>query len=80
MLVEREIRNRVRLGNFGDHASVGRGVSELHIDLGPGLRVYYGEHSGHVVLLLGGGDKGTQQRDINNALTLWKQWKETRRK
>lgn len=71
--------NRVRLGNFGDHSSVGSGVSELRIDLGPGFRVYYAEHSGRVVLLLGGGDKSTQQRDINNAISLWKQWKETRK-
>jgi putative addiction module killer protein len=66
---------RVRLGNFGDHRRVGDGVSELKIDLGPGLRVYYGEHAGKLVLLLGGGDKSTQQRDISIAIRLWKQWK-----
>lgn len=70
--------NRVRLGNYGDHKPVGSGVSELRIDLGPGLRIYYGEHSGRVVLLLGGGDKSTQQRDINNAIAWWKQWKESK--
>ena len=67
--------NRVRLGNFGDSKPVGSGVSELRIDLGPGLRIYYGAHSGRIVLLLGGGDKRTQQRDINNAIAWWKQWK-----
>jgi putative addiction module killer protein len=67
---------RVRLGNFGNHRHVGEGVSELKIDLGPGLRVYYGEHGGRMVLLLGGGDKGTQQRDIHAAIKLWRQWKE----
>ena len=67
--------NRVRLGNFGDAKPVGSGVFELRIDLGPGLRIYYAEHSRRVVLLLGGGDKRTQQRDINNAITWWKQWK-----
>jgi len=67
---------RVRLGNFGNHRHVGDGVNELKIDLGPGLRVYYGVHRGRLVLLLGGGDKSTQQRDINNAIKLWKQWKE----
>jgi putative addiction module killer protein len=67
---------RVRLGNFGNHRHVGEGVNELKIDLGPGLRIYYGEHGGKFVLLLGGGDKSTQQRDISNAIALWKQWKE----
>src|SRR6202044_2074058 len=66
---------RVRLGNFGNHRHVGHGVSELKIDLGPGLRVYYGEHAGSLVLLLGGGDKSTQQRDINTAIKLWTEWK-----
>ena len=67
---------RVRLGNFGNKRSLGRGVFELKIDLGPGLRVYYGEHAGEMVLLLGGGDKSTQQRDISMAIRLWQQWKE----
>ncbi len=67
--------NRVRLGNFGDHKPVGSGVFELRIDLGPGLRIYYGEHAGKIVLLLAGGDKRTQQRDIDDATTWWKQWK-----
>ena len=67
---------RVRLGNFGNHRHVGDGVNELKIDLGPGLKVYYGVHEGRLVLLLGGGDKSTQQRDINHAIKLWNQWKE----
>lgn len=70
---------RVRLGNFGNFRPVGEGVNELKIDLGPGLRVYYGEHDKRLVLLLGGGDKSTQQRDIKNAIKLWKQWKELRK-
>ncbi len=67
---------RVRLGNFGDHRHVGNGVSELKIDFGPGLRVYYGEHARRFVLLLGGGDKSTQERDISTAIKLWKQWRQ----
>lgn len=67
---------RVRLGNFGNRRFVGEGVFELKIDLGPGLRVYYGEYGGTAVLLLGGGDKRTQQRDISVAIKLWRQWKE----
>ena len=62
---------RVRAGNFGDAKSVGRGVFELRIDLGPGLRVYYGLHSRQVVVLLGGGDKRSQPRDIRRAQQLW---------
>lgn len=48
---------RVRAGNFGDAKSVSRGVFELRIDLGPGLRLYYGLHGQQVVVLLGGGEK-----------------------
>lgn len=67
---------RVRAGNFGDHKSVGAGVWELRIDLGPGLRVYYGEHAKQLVILLGGGDKAHQARDISRAKRLWQQWLE----
>lgn len=67
---------RVRLGNFGNCKHVGDGVYELKIDLGPGLRVYYGEYEGKFVLLLGGGGKSTQQRDINEAIKWWEQWKQ----
>ncbi|MDR3409981.1 MAG: type II toxin-antitoxin system RelE/ParE family toxin [Formivibrio sp.] len=66
---------QIRLGNFGSCRPVGEGVKELKIDLGPGLRVYYAEHGGRLVLLLGGGDKSTQQRDISTAIKLWKQFK-----
>ena len=70
---------RVRAGNFGDHKSVGGGVSELRVNIGPGLRVYYGEHGKQLVILLGGGDKATQTRDINRAKQLWQQWLEFNR-
>ncbi len=62
---------RVRAGNFGDFKPVGGGVFELRIALGPGLRVYYGRRGLHIVILLGGGDKGTQPRDIRRAQELW---------
>ena len=65
---------RVRAGNFGDYKSVGGGVFELRIALGPGLRVYYGLHGRQVVVLLGGGDKGRQSRDIRRAQQLWKEF------
>ena len=65
---------RVRAGNFGDCKSVGGGVFELRIALGPGLRVYYGLQGQRVVILLGGGDKSTQARDIRRAQQLWQQF------
>jgi putative addiction module killer protein len=65
---------RVRIGNFGDTKSVGGGVFELRIALGPGLRVYYGLHGRTVVVLLGGGDKRTQPCDIRRAQELWQQF------
>lgn len=63
--------NRVRLGNFGDAKSVGDGVFELRILFGPGYRVYFARIGSAVVLLLGGGDKSTQNRDIRRAKTYW---------
>jgi putative addiction module killer protein len=65
---------RVRAGNFGDSKSVGGGVFELRIALGPGLRVYYGLRGRQIVILLGGGDKSTQTRDIRRARNLWQQF------
>lgn len=58
---------RLRLGNFGDARSLGKGLSELRIDIGPGYRVYFTVEGKSVVLLLCGGDKTTQQRDIRRA-------------
>ncbi|HUZ06710.1 MAG TPA: type II toxin-antitoxin system RelE/ParE family toxin [Candidatus Paceibacterota bacterium] len=66
---------RVRAGNFGDFKSVGGGVFELRISFGPGLRVYYGLHGRQIVILLAGGDKGSQSRDIRRAQQLWEQFK-----
>ena len=61
---------RLALGNAGDVKPVGEGVSELRIDFGPGYRVYYKMIKSSVVILLAGGSKGTQSRDIEKALQL----------
>ena len=61
---------RLAAGNPGDVKPVGEGVSELRIDYGPGYRVYYKKHGQKVVILLAGGDKSTQVKDIKTALRL----------
>lgn len=61
---------RLAIGNPGDVKPVGEGVSELRIDYGPGYRVYYKQTGHKVVILLAGGDKSTQARDIKAAVRL----------
>jgi putative addiction module killer protein len=76
-----DIRSRARIlvrierlaaGNPGDVKPVGEGVSELRIDYGPGYRVYYKKQGRTVIILLAGGDKRTQSKDIKTALSLAK--------
>ncbi len=61
---------RLAMGNPGDVRSVGEGVSELRIHYGPGYRVYYKQQGRHLIILLAGGNKNTQARDIQTALYL----------
>ena len=61
---------RLATGNPGDVRPVGEGVSELRIDYGPGYRVYFKQQSRTIVVLLAGGDKRTQSRDIETAMRL----------
>jgi putative addiction module killer protein len=63
---------RLAAGNPGDVKAVGEGVSELRIDYGPGYRVYYRKRGQNVVILLAGGEKSTQSKDIKTALRLAK--------
>lgn len=71
--------DRARLGNLGDRKSVGDGVWEMRIDHGPGYRVYFGLENNRLVLLLLGGDKATQQRDIEKAMDYWRDHRERKR-
>ena len=65
--------DRLAQGNFGDARSLGDGVSELRFTFGPGYRVYYTVRENIVVILLWGGDKGSQRRDIERAKAMAKE-------
>jgi putative addiction module killer protein len=58
---------RAEQGNLGDHKSIGDGVFEMRVDSGPGYRVYFSRMGGIVIIILVGGDKGSQRRDITKA-------------
>ncbi len=73
--IEARIR-RLSLGNPGDVKPVGEGISEMRIDYGPGYRVYYLKRGVIVVVLLCGGNKASQDRDIVMAKAIATQWKE----
>lgn len=64
---------RIQSGNFGDAKSVGESVYEMRIDMGPGYRVYYTMRGNELIMLLVGGDKSTQQRDIEKAIKMAKE-------
>lgn len=68
---------RMSKGNLGDVKAVGEGVSEARIDYGPGYRIYFITHGKTVIVLLCGGDKRSQSRDIQQAKTLAKEWRAT---
>jgi len=67
--------DRMSLGNFGNCKGLSDGISELKIDFGPGYRVYYGRIGSLVILLLCGGDKGSQKKDIITAKKHWLEYK-----
>ncbi len=68
----------MRLGNPGDWKALGDGVFELRIDHGPGYRVYFGQQGFEIVVLLAGGTKSTQQRDIKRAKEYWHEYQENK--
>ena len=67
--------DRLSLGNFGDAGPIGEGLSELRIHYGPGYRLYYLQRDTRVVML-SGGDKSSQPRDIEKAKIIAKEWKD----
>lgn len=73
LAIDRRI-NRMELGNFGDHKPCRDGVWELRIDSGPSYRIYYAKAGEYLILLLCGGDKSTQDKDITKACEYWKDW------
>jgi len=68
--------DRLAYGHAGDAASVGEGISELRIHFGPGYRIYFQQRGKTVIVLLCGGDKSSQPRDIKAAKRLAKEWSE----
>jgi putative addiction module killer protein len=67
---------RIALGNFSNVESVGGGVFEYKMDYGPGFRIYFGRDGEAVVILLGGGSKKRQSKDIQNAWIRWNDYQE----
>ena len=66
---------RLAQGNFSSVKSVGAGVSEYRLNFGPGYRIYFGKDGERLVILLGGGTKKRQQKDINDAIARWQDYK-----
>ena len=66
---------RVEQGNYGDVEPIGGGLSELRLFFGPGYRIYFGEEALNIVVILCGGDKDSQSKDIEDAKDYWKEYK-----
>ncbi len=65
---------RVQQGNYRDVEPIGEGLSELRLFFGSGYRVYFGEDAGNIIVILCGGDKNSQSRDIDEAKAYWKEY------
>ena len=70
---------RFEMGNLGDHKSVGSGVWEARVMFGPGYRIYFGKDGDSIIVLLVGGDKGSQAKDISRAQGFWSDYLEAKR-
>ena len=71
--------SRIEQGNLSSTKGVGAGVVEIRIDFGPGYRIYFGRDGATLIVLLGGGTKARQQRDIEAARRLWREYRRRRR-
>ncbi|MGD0694088.1 MAG: type II toxin-antitoxin system RelE/ParE family toxin [Terriglobia bacterium] len=71
---------RMAQGNLSNVKSIGGGVFEHRINFGPGYRIYFGKDGDRIVILLGGGTKKRQQRDISDATARWQDYKERKKK
>ena len=69
---------RLEAGNFSNVKGIGSGVYEYRIDFGPGYRVYFGKDGDKLIILLGGGSKKHQQRDIAEAIRFWAEYKKAK--
>ena len=70
---------RMEVGNLSNAKGVGGGVLEYRIDFGPGYRIYFGRDGDSLIILLGGGTKVRQQRDIEAAVALWREYRRSKR-
>ena len=70
---------RMEQGNFSTTKGIGKGILECRVDFGPGYRIYFGKDGDTLVILLGGGTKKRQQKDIETAKKLWKEYKQRKR-
>lgn len=70
---------RFESGNLGDHKTVGSGVLEARVMFGPGYRIYFGKDGNTIIVLLAGGDKGSQAKDISRAQGFWGDYLEAKR-
>ena len=71
--------DRIILGNFGDHKSIGAGLYELRLNFEAGYRIYYGRDGSDIVVLLAAGSKNRQSRDISLAEALWSAYRQEKR-
>lgn len=71
---------RMEQGNLSNVKGVGSGVSEYRIDFGPGYRVYFGRDGDSLIILLGGGTKRRQERDIKEAQAIWREYRQSKRR
>ena len=72
--VIRERLTRIERGLLGDCRGIGGSIYELRIDIGPGYRIYFGQDGRTIILLLCGGDKSTQNKDIDTARSYWENY------